>query len=257
MKLPVSIVVSSLLCRGDRRASTLICNWSCLVHASLLVASTCFLLAILAGCRQTTEPVSYEDLCGLTSEQIGVMGDVEVRQWLEEEYGGARPVILDAMLRERYKDSVVSYGWGAEGRTFVIASLRDGRLFRISFRDIENGPTLGQIVAGLGTPKMISRYVRTYGGHVVYTLGLDYPELGVSVEATGEMTASELSRPGGWAVTLKEDMLIDSVTCYPPHSSIEDVLREVFMVSSGSAMSYQMESRMLWPGFGALVPLDY
>jgi hypothetical protein len=260
MKSYAAITGSLAPCTTGHRTLTRIHNWSRLIRTSVLITVLCFLLAALAGCRQPKQPVSYEDLCGLSSEQMGVMNDEEVRQWLEEEYGTASPVILDAILEgrleENERDLITAYAWEEKGRT-GIAYLRDERLFRISLRYIGDRPTFGQVVGGLGTPDMIGRSVITYGGDVVYSLGLDYPELGVSVSASAEMTAREVSRPAEeWAVTLKEDMQVDSVSCYTPVASMEEVLHKVFFVSPEN-VSYAMQRQMPWPGFGSLVPLDY
>jgi hypothetical protein len=256
MESHAPITESLVPCRNRHRTPTHMHNRPCLIRVSVLVTVLYFLLTALAGCRQPRQPVSYEDLCGLGSEQMGVMNDEEVRQWLEEEYGTASPVILDAMLEGNERDLITAYAWEEKGRT-GIAYLRDERLFRISLRYIGDRPTFGQVVGGLGTPDMIGRSVITYGGDVVYSLGLDYPELGVSVSASAEMTAKEVSRSAEeWAVTLKEDMQVNSVSCYTPAASMEEVLHKVFFVSPEN-VSYAMQRQMPWPGFGALVPLDY
>jgi hypothetical protein len=252
MRSSVSIIVSPLLCIGDHRTSLLISNRSRSIQASLLIAGTCFLLAVLAGCRRPTEPVLYEDLCGLTSEQMRVMGEEDVRRWLEEEYD--HKVITSVTAG----DVSITTGlmWKRGG---VTAYLRDGGLLLIQFDEIENGPTFGQVVASMGTPEMISWDLRTYGGHVLYRLGLDYPELGISVEGWREMTARELSRPAEeWTARVREDIQVEWVSCYSPRSSMEEVLKAVYRPSpSPDAPQLRMSHRMPWPGFGVLIPLDY
>ena len=249
MRSSVSIIVSSLLCVGDYRTPTLICNRSRFIHASLLVAGMCFLLAVLAGCRQPTEPVSYQDLCGLTSDQMGVMDEEDVRQWIEEKYNSV-PVKSQKVTNG---ESIVIYIWQYDGIAGN-AYLRDGRLFRISLHEVENGPTFGQVVAGLGPPEMVDRYAGMYEP-MLYTVDLDYPALGVSVGASGMEERNKLMHEGGLAAPLTEDMQVDYVECYTP-GSMEDVLREVFFLPP-EYVSYHMQRRIPWPGFGDLVPLDY
>jgi len=186
---------------------------------------------------------------------MGTMNDETVRQWIEENHGVARTVMLDAvLLPETDRSSITTYGWIEEDET-GIAYLRDGRLFRISMQGIKDGPTFDQVVAGLGAPEMIGHGVAMYGGHEVLFLELDYLELGISVEAWREMTAQELSRPyGERAVVLRKDMQVSSVSCYLPHLSLEEVLRDVFFVRPES-LSHEMNRRVTWPGFESQVPL--
>ena len=208
---------------------------------------------MLAGCRQPTEvslvPVSYKDLCGLTSEQMGVMDDKNVRRWIEAEYNDI-PLKSQEMISG---ESIVIYIWKYNGITGN-AYLRDGHLFRISLSDVENGPTFGQVVAALGPPKVVDRSAGMYEP-LLYTIVLDYPALGVSVGVSNIEERSRLTHQGELAAPLTEDMQIDHVDCYAP-GSMEEVLREVFFLSPEN-VSYHIQRRMPWPGFGALIPLDY
>jgi hypothetical protein len=50
-------------------------NLSGFIRTSL-VRALCFTLVALTGCQQPVQPVSYEDLCGLTNEQIIPFADL-------------------------------------------------------------------------------------------------------------------------------------------------------------------------------------
>ena len=177
------------------------------------------------------------------------MSKEDVRLWLEEEY--------DQDVTPNVTADNVSITTGLMGeKGSVTAYLRDGRLLHIEFQEIENGPTFDQIVDGLGAPEMIKWDLQTYGGHVVYFLGLDYPGIGVSVEGWREMSARELSRPAEeWTARLRENIQVERISCYEPHPSMEEVLKEVYGFSH-DALQLQMSRRMPWPGFEALVPLE-
>jgi hypothetical protein len=222
----------------------------------LWMAVLCMMLT-LAGCGRVVEPavpVSYEELCGLPYGQMGVMNAEEVRRWMEETYGMAERIVnLDEFLPPDQRGTVVAYAW-LKGEENGEAYLRDGRLFRVS-RETRNGPTLGQVVAGLGPPEMIARGCATYGGHVVALLQLEYLALGVSLETWYEMTPQELSFPyAKWNVSLKKHMRVSSIDCYLPGLSLEEILHEVFFLRS-EIIPREVNKRMPWPGFGAQIPL--
>lgn len=244
MRSPIPILEPSAFCRSNHRTPAFIRNRCHLGHVSV-VAVLCSLLAVLAGCQQPARPVSYENLCGMSSEQMGKMNEAEVRQWLEQAYGQetARNAVGDEIL-------VTTGQMPNDG--VVTAYLHNGRLSHVQFQEIKNGPSLGQVVTGLGTPETMSHDVRSYGSHVAYFIGLDYPELGISVEAWGEMTPEELEE---WTITLREDLRVDWVSCYLPGLSLEQVLREVYGVSPDAVQS-EMNRRKSWPGFGAAVPMS-
>ena len=215
------------------------------------MAVLCMMLT-MAGCGRVVEqapPVSYEELCGLPYGQMGVMNEEEVRQWMEETKGAFRTANLDKFLPPDQRGTVVAYAW-FNGKAY----LRDGHLFRVS-RETRNGPTLGQVVAGLGPPEMIARGFATYGGHVVAFLHLEYLALGVSVETWYDMTPQERSLPHAeWKVALKKDMRVSSIDCYLPGLSLEEMLHEVFFVRS-EIIPHEVNRRMPWPGFGAQIPI--
>jgi hypothetical protein len=204
---------------------------------------------MLTGCQQPIEPVSYKDLCGLTSEQMGVIDEEDVRHWIEEEYSCA-PAESEEVIGGEF---IVIYIWEHDGIT-ANAYLRDGRLFRISLHDVENGPTFGQVVAGLGPPEMVDRRAGMYEP-VLYTVSLDYPALGVSVGASGLEKRNRLMHEDRLATPLTQDMVVDHIECYTP-GSMEDILREVFSLPP-EYVAYHIQRRIPWPGFGALVPLEY
>jgi hypothetical protein len=245
-----ALITESLVpCRNRHRTPTYMHNRSCLIRVSVLVTVLYFLLTGLAGCRQPRQPVSYEDLCGLSSEQMGVMGEEDVRQWIEEKYNNV-PVKSQEVIGG---ESIVIYVWQYDEITGN-AYLRDGHLFRVSLHNIENGSMLGQVVAGLGPPEMLDRSYLTYE-QILYTIGLDYPALGVSVDTSDYEDWDNLAQEGRPVVLLTEHMRVDDVHCYRS-GSMEEILREVFFLSPEN-VSYHMQRRMPWPGFGALVPLDY
>jgi hypothetical protein len=246
---PVHTTESLWPCRGNHRALTLISNWSRLVRASLLLVDVCFLVAILVGCQQLAEPVSYEDLCGLASGQMGAMDEEDVRRWIEEEYDH----IPTRSQRTTNGETVVIYIWEYDGITGN-AYLRGGSLFRISLLNVENGPTFGQVVAGLGPPEMIDRSAGTHEP-LLYKVALDYPTLGVSVSTHNTEKRSKLLYEGELAAPLTRDLQVDYVHCYTP-DSMEQILHEVFLVSHEN-VPYHMRRRLPWPGFGALVSLEY
>ena len=192
------------------------------------MAVLCMMLT-MAGCGRVVEqapPVSYEELCGLPYGQMGVMNEEEVRRWMEETYGMAERIVnLDEFLPPDQRGTVVAYAW-FKGDGNGEAYLRDGRLFRVS-RETRDGPTLGQVVAGLGPPEMIARSAGMYGEVVVV---LAYLKLGVSVETWYLMSPRELSRSSKeWTVTLSEKLRVSEIHCYLPGLSLEAILQEIFL----------------------------
>ena len=252
---PSGFIVTQPQCRYNECGMSSKYDWRRLTYTGLLVTSVCCLLVILVGCRQAIQstevplaPVSFEDLCRLSHKQFGTMGEEELRQWIEETYYDTPSEAQEIMDG----DPIGIYIW-EHGEMIGNAYLRDGRLLRISLHDIENGPTFGQVVAGLAPPAMVYRYQWTYE-QVLYTIGLDYPALGVSVYTTNLEKWHKLAHQEGLAVTLTQDMRVNGIECYTP-GPMEDVLREAFLLSPES-VSFQMQSRLPWPGFGVLIPLD-
>lgn len=252
----ILVIESLLFCTGNRKTPTVICNQPRPIRRGLLIANLCLLLAILAGCRQTTHietPVSYEDLCGLTSEQMGTMDEANVQQWIKEKYNATPTQSQQIMGGE----AVTVYIWEHDGITGN-AYVRDDRLFRISLYDLDNNveskPTFGQVVAGLGPPEMLDRTVGMYDP-LQYTIILDYPALGVSMSGTEAEARNKLVHEGVLAAVLTERMQADNVHCYIP-GSMEAVLQKIFFVSPEN-VPRQMQTQIPWPGFGALVPLEY
>lgn len=198
-------------------------------------------------------PASYESLCGLTREQMGTMTEAEVQQWVREKYGTV-PVQSQQVIGE---EKITVYIWEYQGVTGN-AYVRGDHLFRISLQDLEgivkNKPTFGQVVAGLGLPEMLDRTVGLYDP-LQYTIILDYPALGISVSGTEVGVRDKLVHGGVLAVVLTEQMEVDNVHCYTP-GRMEEVLQRVFFVSPEDVQR-QMETQVPWPGFGALVPLEY
>ncbi len=108
--------------------------------------------------------------------------------------------------------------------------------------NIRNGPQLRQVVAGLGVPDFVyhDNYPTISSEATYVTVGLDYPELGVSV------FSSYWVKGGTWSmqVRLNPALQVDSILCYPPTGSLADTLR-VYHYNA------DMSERMPWPGFDA------
>lgn len=257
MSSSVPATASSLSRAGDREKPTAARDRSHSICLALLAASVSCLLAALIGCQPRVKvppvPVSYEDLCGLASGQMGGMDEESVRRWIEEEYNDSPLESQKVMGGE----AIAVYVWEHNGTTGN-AYLRDGCLFRISLIDLEGKaegqPTFGQIVAGLGPPEIVDRYAQRRE-RVLYDIALEYPALGVSVSTTNIEKQSKLMHEGRLAVPLTEDMKAKDIHCYTP-GPMEEVLRDVFFLAP-DYVSYHMDRRMPWPGFGALVPLEY
>jgi hypothetical protein len=209
---------------------------------------------MLTGCEQPRKQVSYESLCGLTKDQMGSLDEEGVREWIEKEHGPVQEAILDQALDEELRDAIVAYGWSEMGKIAGIAYLKEGRLYRVSVYGLENGPNFGQVVTSLGVPQAVYGFGIAVRDPVFYTIRMDYPALGLSVEGSSLDARAELIRGKGLSTPLSEKMLVRDVECYVP-GSIEQVLRDVFLLSP-EVIRYQLEKRIKWPGFSSTVPLQ-
>jgi hypothetical protein len=220
-----------------------------------LVVAWCLVLTVSVRCQRSERLVSYEDLCGVASEQFGTLDDAGTRRWIEEERAAGIVLLEPIQGYQSDSGSVTGYAWTEDDRAGAVF-LRNARLLRISFREIERGPTLSAIVSALGAPQMVSRGAVMYGQHVVSVLHLHYLELGVSIQASRELSSQELSVPyEELAVTLRGDMRADQVDCYVAQPSPEAVLREVFFIPPEN-MQRNLETWAPWPGFGAELSLS-
>jgi hypothetical protein len=113
-------------------------------------------------------------------------------------------------------------------------------------RDIRNGPTFGDVVAGLGTPEKLSQSAAMYE-EVLYRIGLEYPTLGITVYSDGLADVGTVLKDGKLTLPFSADMRVQNLDCYKG-GSLDQVLHEVFFMSEDS-ISATMNSLMPWPGF--------
>lgn len=204
---------------------------------------------MISACQPTKNmPVSYQDLCGLTSEQFANMDAKSITQWIESKgiqpFEAPIPDLPDTM----HSDKIEALGWvpSADTTTVWVAYLRNGWLTRISKPDIKQGPTLGQVVDGLGTPMTIYRSALQYE-QVLYNVGLEYPALGISVYASGYDDRKNLLHDNQLAIYLTPSLRISRVECFKP-APIEIALQKPFFLSAES-VSLEMLRLIPWSGF--------
>ena len=200
------------------------------------------------GGPPTAARLTVEDLCGLSTDQFGSMEEEAFRNWFHERYG--RFPARDEQIVGG--EAMTVYSWrqdGAVGNAFA----HDGRLHSLSIIDIADGPSFGDVVTALGTPKAVDRYANVYDP-VLYRIQLDYPDLGVSVTTKGLEDRTELSANGGLYIRLAEEMPVTTITCYAP-SSLEHLLLQVLFLDEEVA-ALQLARRIDWPGFGESIRLD-
>jgi hypothetical protein len=220
----------------------------CLIGCPVLL-----LLVVLTCCRRRASwldesgPVTVEELCPLSGEQMAGMDADDVRGWIRETYSTS---VLGG-LNDISGHSVYGFVWHVWGMTGN-ADIYQERLVRVTLFDIEGGPTLAQIVTGSGPPEMLRARGETIEG-TPYHLGLEYPALGFSVSLFDSSGNQDVFQDGQFAVRLTEDMRVDRIDCYPP-GTMEEVLRDSYLLDD-DGIEYNMESTMPWPGFGELVPL--
>ena len=215
-----------------------------LVHRMRLGFCIGCLLLVLSGCARSTVSISFEGLCGLTHEEFATMDEATLIPWVEEHYG-----VTPSKMGERVEAGVVVpiYTW-LKGKTRGSAMLHDGSLVKIWLEDVQNGPTFGQVVETLGPPKTLYRSATGWEG-TMYTLGLEYPELGFSVKKHDWL----------WGyvnqVTLSEDIQVNAISCYAP-GSLEEIMQEINMAHPEVITDALRFYYPPWPGFGASVTLE-
>lgn len=221
------------------------------------------LVALLVACQPpgaTTAPraslrppVAFETLCGLTLAQMEAMRGAEIRQWLEGP--GHDNVSTFQLTPEPGEDrGVTQYQWAQAGARRGLAVVVDDRLVRVALLDVEDGPTLGDVVRAFGPPISIYASSTRYE-QVLYYLSLEYPAQGVSVGSDGLRSSEELASEEGLALELAPDLPVRRIDCFQPATSMETVLREAFRFTP-EQIAATLRSTEPWPGFGARVRLE-
>jgi hypothetical protein len=209
-------------------------------------------LFILGGCQSEpvpSTPASFEDLCQLRQDQLVEMDILQLSQWIEDKYG-VSPIYSET-------GDVRVYVWGAFDEPdsfFGNAYVRDGNVIRIVLYNVQGAPNFGEVVSGLGEPLSVYQYAQQYE-KVLYSVGLDYPTIGVSVYASELVSRQSLLSHGKLYVEFRGDMLVDLVECYAPGATMEEVLNRDDLDGSVS-IENQLHNRLPWPGFGVAVPLS-
>ncbi len=219
----------------------------------MFIMHTYIILTMLVGCnimnKTSSENISFESLCGLTHSEFESMNSEQMDQWMRKKHGSN----ISVESSGDNQNIVTTYRW-VETSSKGAAYRKDNHLLHISATDIDSGPTFGQVVSSLGKPDVVYRDVEARE-KVLYTVGLDYPRLGVSVSTSDLANVADIVHENGWAIQLKESMKVDSISCYTPHDSMEQVLINAFL-STPSSVQIQLKHRTPWPGFGSWVSLD-
>lgn len=213
------------------------------------------LVVVLVACGNPIDsatPVLAQDLCMFAHSpelQLGTTDAVGVAKWVKATYG----VEPEQMVKTEGDLSIVEFFWKQNNHHWS-ATVRDRRLARVSKFDLDNGPTLGQVVTLWGEPEFVYGYIGTIcEKSCSYSLGLDYPRLGLSISRSGLETAQELRKTGTAALSVRRSLRATEVHCYQP-GPMEEVLTNAFGASVDSVTA-QMLLRSSWSGFDALVPL--
>ena len=221
-----------------------------------LIAAGLFLLAIvLTTCQNpaySSPSVTAQELCSFAHSPelgLGITDEAGLVKWIK-----ATHVVDPEQSVSAGGDSrVVNYYWVHDNNHWS-ASVRDGRLVRVSQFEQDNGPTFGQVIAFWGDPEYAYGYVGVVCEKTCnYSLGLDYPHLGVSVYRSGFEVTNQIWKTGEPALAIQEDMKVTEIMCYES-ASMETVLRDAFGASAES-VKVQMSMHSPWAGFGSLIPL--
>jgi hypothetical protein len=220
------------------------------VGALRFTVSILLICCISVGCVSTTsspseEAVSYRDLCGVSAEDMSSMSAEALSQWIEDKYSCAASV-------SQQSDGSILYVWDSEGLVGN-AYVKDDHVVRIELHNVAIGPTLEQVVDGLGAPEMVNSY---YWPHQPqgYTVGLDYWGTGVTVYSHAVEDRADLMHQGRIAFALSEESVVMDIVCYRA-GSMRYVLQNAFLLVPES-VDFQMSRRVPWTGFGELVFLD-
>jgi hypothetical protein len=217
------------------------------------VGLICVGLLMMAACQSPPLPaVTYSDLCGLTREQFGKLDEQAVLQWIQSKNAHPFRVPISNLPDEIKTDQIQAFGWtqSADTQTVRVAYLRNGQLVRVSIQDLQDGPTFGQVVAGLGSPDTVYRSMLEYE-QVLYTMGLDYPAFGILVYTSGHENRRTLMHDDQLAVHLVPTSRVTRIECYEPQPT-QDALQQIFFLSHESVL-LEMQRRITWPGFDTWV----
>lgn len=210
-----------------------------------------FLLwAGLASCQfpvtSTASEISIKGLCGLSPERFTQSSQVEIREWLQKEYGTS-PDLKDL------GEGITSIRAEGKAGRYTTVFQRNGRTLEI-LRTITNGPTLGQIVTVFGTPESVYGF-RLMNEVIRYSVGFDYPQHGISVFIDKNADHQRLTHEGRFEVQIDEGFQVDLVSCFMPRASMDEVLRNGYP-SDPKNIEYNLNRRKPWSGFGVWVPLE-
>ncbi|MBN1920277.1 MAG: hypothetical protein JW892_03465 [Anaerolineae bacterium] len=220
-----------------------------------MITAVFLLLFLLVSCVDKAEPepvpISFEELCLLSPENLATMKGDAVPEWVESNFG-APPSISTGD-----NDSVVVVFSGSSARLgdFVGNILvREGRINEVSLHDIQTGPHFDEVVMGLGDPTSVNHYCAMPHEPQWVTIGLDYPAVGVSVYASESHSRGSLAFEGGLGIVLNEESQVTLIQCYPPAPTMEEIInRDSSLTPTGRRL--QLENRASWTGFGSIVRL--
>jgi len=223
-------------------------NWERILWGTLL-------LLLLVSCVDKTEieplAISFEELCLVSQEDFTNMNGNAVPEWIEDNFGAPPSVSISD------DDAVVIVFNGSSTRLGEFLGnvlVRQERISEISLHDIQAGPHFDEVVMGLGDPASVNHYCAMPHEPQLYTIGLDYPAIGISVYASESRSRGSLSFEGGLGVVLREDMQVTLVQCYPPAATMEEVInRDHSLTPTGRRL--QLQNRVPWTGFGSMVSL--
>jgi hypothetical protein len=210
----------------------------------------------VVACQASSLPaVTYSDLCGLAREQFGKIDEQAVLQWIQSKNAQPFRAPIPDLPDEIKTDQIQAWGWvqPSDAQTIRVAYLRNGKLVRVSTQDLQNGPTFEQVVAGLGSPDTVYRSMLEYE-QVLYTIGLDYPALGIIVYTSANENRNTLMHDDQIAIHLVPTSRVTRIECYEPQPT-ENALQQVFFLSHES-VSLEMQRRITWPGFDTWVPFS-
>jgi hypothetical protein len=219
---------------------------------NILVGILCF---ICAACQLSSKPnsqkkpITYENLCGLSQEQMGKMDIIEVQRWVKDKYGSFTPY-KDPRVNPAEQQAITAYTLGEANSEYGAAFLRNGYLMRVSMENIKNGVTFGQVVDRLGSPEYFHFDSQWYE-KVLYDIYLDYPNLGITVGTTQLQDPRQLLHGNKYEFLINKNFHIDQIDCYVPNE-LELVLQETYFYPS-NRISTVMQAFLSWPGFGTYI----
>ena len=222
----------------------------------LLIVASVFLLAnLLTACQNSTNSspsVTVQEFCSFAHSpelNIGITDEAGLVQWIQAMHLANPEQLVSANRNSR----IVNYYW-VHGKSQWSASVRDGRLARVSQFELDAGPTFRQVIDFWGAPEYTYGYVGMVCEKMCnYSLGLDYPHLGVSVYHSGFEVTKQIWKTGEPMLAIQEDMNVTEIMCYQP-ASMETVLQDAFGASEETVKA-QISMRSPWSGFDSPIPL--